>query len=156
SDSLRGPGLPSRGDAGSFVREMPLRFDLLLRRAPFARPWLPVGLLVFSFGIFVYGAIESFTPWGVGHDALPARAAAIFPGPCAALIAIALMIGPLSALTFVFDGLRIPPALVAYGLKRLPVIAFLLGWVLIAPTVFNLHAVRVVAPEQPDWPVGDR
>jgi hypothetical protein len=155
-DSLRGPGLPSRGDAGSFVREMPLRFDLLLRRAPFARPWLPVGLLVLSFGIFVYGAIESFTPWGAWHDALPARAAAIFPGPCAALIAIALMIGPLSALTFVCDGLRIPPALVAYGLKRLPVIACLLGWVLIAPTIFNLHAVRVVAPEQPDWPVGDR
>jgi hypothetical protein len=155
-DPLRGPGLPSRGDAASLVREMPLRFNLLLRRAPFARPWLPAGLLVLSFGIFIYGAIESFIPWDAWHDALPARAAAIFPGPCAALVAIALMIGPLSALTFVFDGLRIPSALVAYGLKRLPVIALLVGWVLIAPTIFNLHAVRVVAPEQPDWPVGDR
>jgi hypothetical protein len=155
-DQRRGPGLPSRGDAGSFVREMPARFDLLLRRAPFARPWLPAGLLVLSFAIFVYGAIESFTPFGALHDALPARAAAIFPGPCAAFIAIALMIGPLSALTFVFDGLRIPPALAACGLKRVPVIAILLGWVLIAPTIFSLHSVRVVSPEQPDWPVDDR
>jgi hypothetical protein len=155
-DPLRGPGLPSRSDVGSFVREMPVRFNLLLQRAPFAGRWLPAGLLVLALGIFVDGAIESFTPWGALHDALPARAAAIFPGPCAALIAIALMIGPLAALTFVFDGLRIPPRLAAYGLKRVPVIAILLGWVLIAPMIFSLHSVRVVAPEQADWPVGDR
>ncbi|HXW30823.1 MAG TPA: hypothetical protein VEK55_15790, partial [Xanthobacteraceae bacterium] len=152
----RGPGLPSRSETGSFVREMPLRLRLLLRRAPLAPFWLPAGLLVLAFGIFISGAIESFTPWGAVHDALPARAAAIFPGPCVALIAIALMIGPLSALTFVFDGLRIPPALGAFGLKRVPVIVMLLGWVLIAPTIFTLHAVRVVSPQQPDWPVGDR
>jgi hypothetical protein len=156
SDRPRGPGLPSRRDTDGFVREMPARLNLLLRRAPFARPWLPAGLLVLSFAIFVYGAIESFTPWGALHDALPARAAAIFPGPGAAFIAIALMIGPLSALTFVFDGLRIPPALAAYGLTRVPVIAMLLVWVLVAPTIFNLHSVRVVSPEQPDWPVSDR
>jgi hypothetical protein len=152
----RGPGLPSRSDVGSFVREMPLRFDLLLRRAPLARFWLPAALLGLSLAIFVYGAIESFTPWGAAHEALPARVAAIFPGPCVALIAIALMIGPLATLTFVFDGLRIPPALAAYGLKRVPVIVMLLGWVLMAPTVFDLHTVRVVSPQQPDWPVGDR
>jgi hypothetical protein len=153
---LRGPGLPSRSNAGSFVREMPLRFNLLLRRAPFNHFWLPAALLVLAFGIFVYGAIESFTPWGALHDALPARGAALFPGPCVALVAIALMIGPLAALTFVFDGLRIPPPLAAYGLKRLPVIVMLFGWVLLAPQIFNLHSVRVVSPQQPDWPVGDR
>jgi hypothetical protein len=151
----RGPGLPSRTDAGSFAREMPSRLDLLLRRAPFSR-WLASGLLVLSLATFVYGAIESFTPWGTWHDALPALAAAIFPGPCAALITIGLMIGPLAALTFVFDGLRIPPALAAYGLKRVPVVTILLGWVLMAPAIFDLHAVRVVSDQQPDWPVHDR
>jgi hypothetical protein len=153
---LRGPGLPSHSDFGSFVRKMPLRFDLLLRRAPLAHFWLPAALLGLAFGIFVYGAIESFTPWGAVHDALPARSAAILPGPCVALIAIALMIGPLAALTFVFDGLRIPPTLAAHGLKRVPIIFMLLGWVILAPTIFNLHSVRVVSPQQPDWPVGDR
>jgi hypothetical protein len=147
------PGPASRS---GFVRERPHRFGLLLRRAPFARAWLPAGLLVLSLAMFVYGAIESFTPWGAEHDALPARMAAIFPGPCAALVAIALIIGPLSALTFVFDGLRLPPALAVYGLKRVPVLVILLGWVLIAPTIFSLHAVRVVAHEEPDWPVSDR
>jgi hypothetical protein len=151
-----GPGLPSRSEAMSFVRDIPRRLDLLLRRAPFARAWLPAGLLVLALAMFAYGAIESFTPWAPLHDALPARLAAIFPGPCAALIAIALMMGPLSALTFVFDGLRSPPALAAYGLKRIPVLVILFGWVLIAPMIFSLHSVRVVAHEQPDWPVSDR
>ena len=150
------PGPASRSSTTSFVRAIPHRLGLLLRRAPFARAWLPAGLLVLSLAMFVYGAIESFTPWGALHDALPARMAAIFPGPCAALVAIALIMGPLSALTFVFDGLRLPPALAAYGLKRVPVLVLLLGWVLIAPTIFTLHAVRVVSPQQPDWPVGDR
>jgi len=156
SEQPRGPGLPSRSEALSFVREIPRRLRLLLRRAPFARAWLAAGLLVFSLAMFVYGAIESFTPWDASHEALPARLAAIFPGPCAALIVIALMMGPLSALTFVFDGWRIPPALAAYGLRRVPVLVMLFGWVLIAPMIFSLHSVRVVAHEQPDWPVSDR
>jgi hypothetical protein len=153
---LKGPGLPSRAEARLFVREIPSRLDLLLRRAPFSRRWLPAGLLVVSLGMFVYGAIESFAAWPATHQALPALGAAIFPGPCVALVAIALMIGPLSALTFVVDGWRIPSGVAAVGPRRVPLITALLVWVLLAPTIFSIHTVRIVSHQQPDWPVRDR
>jgi hypothetical protein len=110
------------------------------------------GLLILGFVAFLVGAIESFLPqqflpqdWP-GIAALSARG---FPGPSIAVLGLALMIGPLAAVTFVADGFHLQWRLLGgrIGPRRPPVILFLALWIFaFVPYFFEAHTVRIVEP----------
>jgi hypothetical protein len=128
-----------------WVSQLPARLDLLVRRAPYG-PWLSSILIAVSVSAFVWGAVESFVAWPKAHAGPPALVAAVFPAATAALVVLALIIAPLSALTFMFDGLRINIRLCEQpvGIKRPPVITVLLLWIVIPSMLLSLHTVRTV------------
>ena len=133
-------------DVGEWLRRIPVRLRLLARRAP-GPPWLLPLIVGVALLVFVVGALASFIDWqGVDQISLPTRIAGIFPGPSAALICLALMIGPLSVLTFLADGLRLRWVVKGQrvGLARPPIILLLLLWVAAAPYLFSLHTVRAM------------
>jgi hypothetical protein len=125
------------------------RLRALLHLAPFG-PWVSVPLMGAGLLAFVWGVVEGYVPWARNHAGLPALAAAAFPGPSVALIGFALMIGPLTALVFAMDGLRVEGRFLGrgVGLSRPPVLGALVLWSLFAPLLFSLHTVRVVSEQQ--------
>ena len=138
--------LRSRRHVRQWLRVVLPRVRALLLLAPFG-PFVSVPLLALGLIGFGWGAVEVFVPAGGGsYPGLPALAAQIFPGPSVALVGLALMIGPLTALVFAMDGLRIETVFLGRqtGLTRPPVITGLLAWIVIAPLLFSLHTVRVV------------
>ena len=156
------PGDPSREVSRHllpWLRNLPSRFWLLIRRAPWPN-WISLCLIILSAGLFVWGTIDAFLPsdpdWQ--YPGLAVLAATLFPGPSVALIGLGLVIAPLAALTFLFDGLDISFTL--FGprvLRRPPVITILVGWTLIAPALFSLHTVRIIEPDGPEAsPLTDR
>ena len=153
-----GPGRPAGSDVARWLGELRPRLELLLRRAPFSSPWLTSALVIVPLAIFVAGAVESFATWGPAHAGLAALTAVIFPGPCAALIAIALMIGPLATVGFLIDGLRIRVVVAGarIGPSRPPLVVPLLAWILLAPMLFSLHTVRIAPYPERGWPVAER
>ncbi|GEM_PF-1579908 len=137
-------GMRSGRDLCDWVRSVPRRLRLLIHRAPgpnwVSGVWVALSVLVFAWGTF-----DAFVPWD--YPGLPALASRVFPGPSVALIGLALIIAPLSVVTFLFDGLNL--SITFLGLRvlhRPPVVGVLVGWVLIAPTMFSLHTVRIVDP----------
>jgi hypothetical protein len=119
----------------------------LIRHAPLG-PWIGAGMLFFAIGLFLEGAIWTFWPEPSGLLA-PYMLGRLFPGPAAALFCLGLAIGPLTWLTYRTDGIRFawPYFGVLWSLRRPPIFLLLLLWVLIMPTLFNLHALRVVRSE---------
>lgn len=118
------------------------RLNALLRRAPFgmipAVVLSAVGLIPLALGV-----IEAFT----FALQLPNRLAALFPGPGIAVLLLGLMIGPLVALTFVFDGLTSQFRLGSsrLGLSRPPVLTVILLYVFVfVPALFHVHTVRMI------------
>jgi hypothetical protein len=99
---------------------------------------LALGLIPLALGV-----IESFT----FALMLPNHLAAVFPGPGVAVLLLGLMIGPLVALTFLFDGLTLEARLgsLYLGLRRPPVLSvvFLYVFVLV-PALFHVHTVRLI------------
>jgi hypothetical protein len=119
------------------------RLRTLLRCAPYgaapATLLLLLGLVPLALGI-----VEAFT------SALqaPNRLAAIFPGPAIALFLFGLMIGPLTAATFVCDGLTLELRLGRLGLsaKRPPVLILIALYIfVIVPAFFHVHTVQLIA-----------
>jgi hypothetical protein len=141
--------LRSQRHVGRWLKRIGPRVLALLQLAPFG-PWLSVPLLSLGLLTFVWGVIEGYVPWARNHAGLPALAASVFPGPSVALIGFALMIGPLTALVFAIDGLRIEGRLLGrgVGLSRPPVLGALVLWSLFAPLLFSLHTVRIVPEAQ--------
>ncbi len=119
------------------------RLVALLERGPLGF-WGSLALLGFSFLCFAAGALESFSgPFGPGLAILVAQG---FPGPSAALLGLGLMIAPLTALTFVADGIRLrgPVWQATIGPRRPPVLILLALWTFVAaPLLFDLHTVRI-------------
>jgi hypothetical protein len=118
------------------------RLNALLQRAPYGRVlaivWLALGLLPLACGL-----IETF----VYTLQLPNRLAVLFPGPAIAVLLLGLMIGPLVATTFVFDGLTIQwrRCGLRLGLRRPPVITGILVYVfVIVPAIYDVHTVRAL------------
>ena len=121
------------------------RLRALVLLAPFG-PAVSLPLLAVSMLPFVWGVVEGYLNLGPGYPGLPAYAAQVFPGPSVALIGLALIIGPLTALIFAADSLRLEAQLLRRrtGFSRPPVITLLLLWIATAPALFNLHTVRTV------------
>jgi cobalamin synthase len=139
-------GEASTSSLGEWLHSVPSRLRLLARRAP-GPAWIATSIVIGALVLFALGAAASFVRWQpLDHIALPSRIARIFPGPSAALICLGLIIGPLSVLTFLFDGLRLSWTIKGQtiGLVRPPVILLLLIWIGVAPYFFSLHTVRVV------------
>ncbi len=118
------------------------RAKALLQQAPFgpvpATTLLALGLLPLALGM-----IEAFT----FTLRLPNRLAAVFPGPGCAVLLLGLMIGPLTILTFVVDGLTFQARLgrVQLRLRRPPVLSILFLYVFVlVPAWFSIHTVRMV------------
>lgn len=124
------------------------RFRVLVLLAPFS-PYL-AGVLLLLGGIgFIWGCLDGFVKWGESYPGLAAIAAGVFPGPSVAMIGLALIIGPLTAVIFILDGLRFETQFLgrAIGFTRPPVIMAILAWMLVSPLFFSLHTVRTL-PEQ--------
>jgi hypothetical protein len=144
----------STSNVCEWVHHVRVRLGLLAKRAP-GPSWLTFVIVAVAILFFIVGAVASFVDWeGMSQISLPTRIATIFPGPSAALICLGLMIGPLSVLTFLFDGLRLSWTVKGHriGPSRPPIILVLVLWVIAAPYVFSLHTVRVM----PSKLVGDR
>jgi len=107
----------------------------LLSYAP-CGPHAAAVLLAFAMLLFIAGTIGSLQPMERWQSALPLLIAQWFPGPGAAVLGLALAIGPLTWATFWAQSLT----------KWLPVLAIGAYLVWEVPVRFDLHAVRVVAP----------
>ena len=118
------------------------RLEALVLRAPYdAVPaWV---LLAFGLMPLVLGVIESFTY----TLRLPNLLAVLFPGPGIAALLLGLMIGPLVAATFVFDGLTLQWQVGSWplGFRRPPVLTVIFVYVFVAvPAFFHIHTVRLI------------
>lgn len=138
-------------------RRATVRFRVLLRFAPFG-PVVAGILLLIGILVFVFGAVESLIVELPGLS-LAALAAGWFPGPSAVLLGLALMIGPLSAITFIIDGLRLPTITIGgrpLGFRRPPIFTAMVIWVLVWPWILPLHIIRTAAPDDSATRVEDR
>ena len=129
------------------------RLNALLQRAPFGAA-LAVTLLALGLVPLALGVIEAFTY----ALRLPNHLAAVFPGPGVAVLLLGLMIGPLVALTFLFDGLVFQAWLGSLRLSlRPPVLSFILLYVFVlVPALFDTHTVRLIdGPTAPRKPLNE-
>ena len=135
------------------------RLATLAASAPMS-PALLFTLLAVAMTVFAWGSFGGI----LGLSALPALAAGLFPGPSVGLAALALIIAPLSVMTFVFDGAngwatdRASTSDSAWWLliRHPPVLIVLAAWCLITPTLFSLHSVRIIQPQLPMMPPSRR
>ncbi|MBI2767570.1 MAG: hypothetical protein HYX53_16865 [Chloroflexi bacterium] len=123
---------------------------LLTHRAPGGRlaAWAFIG---FSLAVFVWGAVASFITFDPPIVSLPVFLSAVFTGPSAALVCLALMIPLLSLLTFVADGYKIEFTIKGRttGPSRPPVLGVLVLWTVVTTYGLHLHTVRVVDGDLP-------
>jgi len=115
----------------------------LLRRAPFG-PYCAAGVLAIATLAFVAGVIGALWPQSRVLDWTVHWIGWAFPGPSAALLFLGLILGPLTVLSYAAD--RLSWGGRRFGLElfiRPPVFLVLLGFVLVVPSLVDLHAVRV-------------
>jgi hypothetical protein len=133
---------PERARARGWLCRLWRRLLDLIDCGPFAR-WLAAALLIFATGLFALSAALAFVPGAIGYMTFPAR---WFPGASAALLLFGLSVGPLTALTYVFN--RIEARIGLFGVtlnwRHFPVLLVLLALILLGPLKMNLHALRVV------------
>lgn len=151
------PRLAPTGHLPSFLARAPHRLRVLLRRAP-SGSFAASALLGLSMGVFILTAIVSFFPAADSEDPRN-RIWTLFSGPTPALLGAALSVGPMTAIAFVCDGLRLRFSFrgAPFGLARPPVMTLLLLATAITPLLVPLHAVRVApGPLPPRQTLGAR
>lgn len=139
--------LRSTAEFIAWMRHIPRRFLALLDHAPYGRCFA-LGWLLLGLGFFVAGAVFTFLPdFAWAPDVWLGRR---LPEAGAAIFCMALAIPPFTVLTFVFDGLRIEGRFLGapWRLRRPPVLLVFWLIVLLTPTWFSLHVVRL-APDAP-------
>lgn len=142
----------------SWVARLPVgsRVRFLVANAPLGAPFA-VALLVFALAALVAGSVGTFFPEWFGFLGwLTDWLGYAFPGPAVALLFLAFVLGPLTALSFVADRVYFGGSIrgLAWSIRP-PLFLFLLAAILVVPTVLNLHAVRVVA-KNASYPVDAR
>jgi hypothetical protein len=146
------PRLRSTYSVRLWMHRAPYRFWKILQRAP-SGAWPASALLIVSVAVFSLTAAASFFPAIHLHD--PRNLIwTIWHGPTPVLLGCALMIGPLSVLSFVLDGLRLSVWIrdAPIGLSRPPVMFTLLLAAALAPNFTSLHALREVDGPLPPRP----
>ena len=133
---------PERAASNSLIVRQWRRLLDLLDGGPFG-PRLAAALLIFAGGMFVVSAMLGFVPGAIRFTTFPAR---WFPGASAALLLFGLAVGPLTALTYVFDRVELRSTLLGLTLRwpTFPVLVFLAALVTFGPLLMNLHALRIV------------
>ncbi len=115
------------------------RFCALLERAPGGKR-LSGTLAILSILPFLAAAVAVWLPHSEGGAGLAAQIVTLFPGPGIAVFGFGLMIGPLTILVFVFDGLQMRPI----PLKRFPILALIGLWVfVVVPEFVHSHTLRI-------------
>lgn len=137
-----GAARPERPRARSWILRLWRRLLDLLDCGPFSRR-LAAALLIVAGGLFVLSAALSFVRGGIDYFT-PLRLA--LPGATAALLVFGLAVGPLTALSYVFDRIeaRLPIWKWKLQLRYVPVLSLLAILTILGPIWMNLHAVRVV------------
>jgi hypothetical protein len=136
------------------LRHLVTRGRRLLRFAPFG-PVVAAVLLIIDLLLFVLGVIEGVLGQPSWLPPIAAVAAGVFPGPAVAVFGLALMIGPLTLLTFALDhwSLRFNLCGLDCGLHHLPILSALgLMVFVVVPLWFHVHTVRLVDPWPPKGP----
>jgi hypothetical protein len=140
----------STSSPSQWWHDIPTHMRLLTHRTPGGplAAWTFIGV---ALALFVWGAVASFITFAEPVASLPVLLATFFTGPSGALICLALMIAPLSLLTFVADGFRIEFTIKgrSTGPSRPPLIGFLLLVAALTPYLFHLHTVRVIDADLP-------
>jgi hypothetical protein len=128
-----------------WLLELRHRIVDLIAYAPFG--WIAgIIMLATGFALFVMGALDTFFHVTGGTPGFALWVAAAFPGPAIVLLGLGLMIGPLTALTFIADRYRISLFGGRINLKRPPVVLVLLVYAFVAvPALFHVHVVRITA-----------
>ncbi len=149
--------LRSRRQIRRWLKVIFPRLWALLALAPFG-PWVSVPLFAIGLVAFICGSVEGYVHFPENYPGIASVATRVFPGPSVALVGFALIIGPLTALIFIMDGLRLETVFLGrvVGLTRPPVITGLLAALLFAPYIFSLHPVRVLAPDRRTMAVTQR
>ena len=123
--------------------------------APFSS-WVAWGLLVLGLLAFLLSATSIVPPLHGVWEFFVVSFLGSLPGPSALLICFALMIGPLSFLTYLFRRASFRISLHQIDLLRLkrpPVLSALLAVVVLTSGLVPLHDVRVIEPEKASvWP----
>jgi hypothetical protein len=151
---------PQSPDGGSwYTRIIPwMRYSAiaLCRYAPFG-PWFAGTALAFAFALFVLSAFTAFAPsWS--WSSWPVALLSTLPGPAAVCVCAALMLGPLTYLTFASDRFKLAIPL-GGGVKfhwRIPVLFLLALLVMLTPQWVRLHAVRVITEAEDVPTAGER
>jgi len=134
--------VPERPRADGWLRRLWRRLLDLIDCGPFSR-WLAALLLILASGLFALSAALAFVPGAIAYMTFPAR---WFPGASAALLLFGFSVGPLTALTYVFN--RIDARLTLFGAelqwRHFPVLLVLLALIVLGPLKMNLHALRIV------------
>jgi hypothetical protein len=127
-----------------------MHMRLLMHRAP-GGPLAAWTFIALSLALFVWGAAASFVTFDRPIASLPVLLSAVFTGPSAALICLALMIPLLSVLTFVADGYKIEFTIKGRttGPSRPPVLGALVLLTVATTYLLHLHTVRVVDADLP-------
>jgi hypothetical protein len=149
--------LCSRRGVRAWLATVGPRLRALVMVAPFS-PVLASSLLIVAVCLFLWGAFEGFLSLGDEYPGLAPLSAEILPGPSAAIVGLALAMGPLTALVFVMDGLRLERNLLgrSVGFTRPPIITAMLAWMIIAPLLYSYHTIRVLLPSHRVMAVNDR
>jgi hypothetical protein len=144
--------LRSTYSARIWLQRAPYRFWKVMQRAP-SGPW-PAGVLLgLSVGAFAVTAAASYFPADRQDD--PRNLIwTVWHGPTPVLLGCALMVGPLSVLSFVLDGWRMAVWIRAapVSFSRPPLIAAVLFMTTLAPGFVALHGVRTVPGPLPARP----
>jgi hypothetical protein len=144
--------LRSTYNARIWLQRAPFRLRKIMQRAP-GGTGPAAGLLALSVGTFLVTALASYFP-ATRQDDARNLIWTVWHGPTPVLLGCALMVGPMSVLSFVLDGLRLSVWVRAAPVccSRPPAIAALLFMTTVAPGFVALHAVRTVAGPLPARP----
>ena len=131
-----------------FRREMPARFRMLMRLAPFgagiAKALLILGLLPLAWTVL---AVPSGLDAGLSATVRCWHGVAMLlgsiPGPGGLILALALMMPVLTTIAFIADGLLVEPPW-SEAFRRPPVILPIVLLVVVVPTIVPLHIVPVI------------
>src|SRR5258706_1308464 len=103
-------------------------------------------LLILATAAFFFSGLGSFWPEALAWSDWPFYVGGFWRGPAAALFCLALVIGPLTVVTYAADLWKIKFLFFGTQVKfnRPPVVAALAALIVFTPQIVELHAVRVI------------
>lgn len=139
------PAVPWRQWPGTLRQ----RFRALIRAAPFPNPITCCLFLIPGTVAFFAGPVWNLLAARWQFSDIAVTAAGYLPGPALVVLLLALSIGPVTVVTFLFDGLKVKGTIMGadVGLNRPPIITILacyaLAWMPFQyPSIHNLRTAQ--------------